>query len=136
MSVALTPPQLKGDRFRTVQSVQPLGDSYRVRFAGVDSLDAAERTVGCYVLAAEDDLELDELDIAYDDLIDRAVTDDRYGDLGTIVEVMETPANDVWVVEGQYGEVLLPVIDDVVLAVPDKGAIRVHALDGLIDCEA
>ena len=56
--------------------------------------------------------------------------------LGTIVEIMSAPANDVWVVEGnRYGEVLIPVIEQVVLDLPDQGTISVRVMDGLIDMD-
>lgn len=136
MRVALTPPALDRDRFCTVESVTDTGEGDLVKFEGVDDLTAAEKIAGCYVLANAEDFELDPLMQAYDDLIDRAVEDERFGALGTIVEVMETPANDVWVVDGgRYGEVLIPVIEQVVLDLPDEGTIRVHIMDGLIDSE-
>ena len=86
--------------------------------------------------ANRDDFELDSLDAAYTDLMGREVVDERFGSLGTIVEIMSTPANDVWVVEGdRYGEVLIPVIEQVVLDLPDTGTIFVHVMDGLIDMD-
>ena len=134
MRVALTPPALKRDRFCTVVSVTDTGDGDLVSFEGIDDLTAAEGITGCYVLANRDDFELDSLDAAYTDLMGREVVDERFGSLGTIVEIMSTPANDVWVVEGdRYGEVLIPVIEQVVLDLPDKGTISVHVMDGLID---
>lgn len=133
LRVALTPPQLKGDRFRTVKSVNPVGEDALVSFEGIDSIGAAEKMSGCFVLAALDDIDLGPLDVAFDDLVGRHVYDERYGDVGYISEILETPANDVWVVEGDYGEVLLPVIDQVVSSIPHDGPIAVHVLDGLID---
>ena len=60
---------------------------------------------------------------------------DRHrGSLGRIVEVMETPANDVWVIDGgPYGEVLIPVVPHVVSAIPQDGPILVQIMDGLIN---
>ena len=134
LSVCLTPPALKRPRWIRVEAVAPYGDDARVKFEGIDDLDAAESIVGCTVLVHEDDIELDELDVAFDDLIDVEVEDPRYGVIGRIVEVMETPANDVWVIDGgAYGEVLLPVIDQVVTSIPDEGPIQVHVLDGLLE---
>ena len=49
-----------------------------------------------------------------------SVVDEARGVLGEIVEVIVTGANDVWVVDGPFGEVLLPVIDDVVLDVDEE----------------
>ena len=135
LCVALTPPQLKGDRFRTVRSVLHRGDDALVSLSGIESIDDAEAVSGCFVLAAVDDLDLGPLDVAFDDLIGRGVSDERYGQVGRIVEVLETPANDVWVLRGDYGEVLLPVIEQVVDNIPEDGPIEVHVLDGLIETD-
>ena len=62
-----------------------------------------------------------------------AVTDVRRGLLGEVVEVIVTGANDVWVLEGPLGEVLLPVIDDVVVRVDyESRTATVQALPGLL----
>lgn len=137
MRVALTPPALKRDRFCAVESVTETGDGDLVKFSGIDDLTAAEGVAGCFVLADAADLDLGPLTSAYDDLIGRTVLDDRFGDLGRIVEIMSTPANDVWVVDGgRYGEVLIPVIEQVVLDLTEEGPISVHCMDGLIDIDA
>lgn len=53
--------------------------------------------------------------------------------LGTIKEVLETGANDVYVVEHEGQELLLPAIPDVVKSVDiATGIMIVHLLDGLI----
>lgn len=132
MSVALTPPALDRDRFCRVESVRDDGRNWFVRFSGIETIDAAERVRGCYVLAPADALDLGAFDIAWDDLIGRSVLDERYGALGTICAVLETPANDIWQIEGAYGEVLVPVIEQVVCDIPDTGDIVVHIMDGLI----
>ena len=137
MRVALTPPALKRDRFCTVESVTETGDGDLVKFSGIDDLTAAEGVAGCFVLVDAADIELDPLTSSYDDLMGRPVIDERFGDLGDIVEIMSTPANDVWVVDGgRYGEVLIPVIEQVVLDLPDEGAISVRCMDGLIDTDS
>ncbi len=54
--------------------------------------------------------------------------------LGEITEIIETGANDVFVVRGSQGsEVLLPDIDEVILAIDlGRKEVRVHLLPGLI----
>ena len=133
MTVALTPPAMNRDRFCAIERADEV--SGLAKFSGIDTLDDAEGISDCYVLAYEVDLDLSPLDVAYVDLVDRRVVDERYGELGRIIEVMETPANDVWVIDGAYGEVLVPVIDSVVCELPDTGAITVRVMDGLIDAE-
>lgn len=137
LTVALTPPALKRDRFCTVLSVNQQGAEALVRLSGIDTMSDAEAVAGCYVLARDADLDLGPLDAAADDLIGRTVQDARYGLLGSIEDVMELPANDVWVVAGgPYGEVLVPVVPSVVAEIPEKGAIGVAVMDGLIEAAA
>ena len=130
----MTPPALNRDRFVTVDAVSDDGDTARVLFSCSSSIDDAEALQGCFILAHDEDIELDELTAAYEDLIDREVIDRHRGSLGRIVEVMETPANDVWVIDGgPYGEVLIPVVPHVVSAIPQDGPILVQIMDGLIE---
>ena len=55
--------------------------------------------------------------------------------LGEMVDVLQTGANDVYVVKtGSGKEVLLPAIKDCILNVDlEKGEMLVHVLDGLLD---
>jgi 16S rRNA processing protein RimM len=69
------------------------------------------------------------------DLIGLQVTDATRGLIGMVTDVIVTGANDVLVVCGDtYGEVLVPVIDDVIVRIDHtQGAIAVRLLPGLID---
>ena len=52
--------------------------------------------------------------------------------LGELVEVLETGANDVYVIRSEQGELLLPVIPDVIRGIDiDARRLTVHLLDGL-----
>lgn len=133
LNCALTPPALDRDRFCLIESVSCGGSEALVSFTGIDSLDAAEAVAGCYVLVAEDDLDLSPLDHAIDDVLERKVEDARYGYLGVITEVICTPANDVWTIdEGPFGELLIPVIDEVIDSIPDDGPIHTTIMDGIV----
>ncbi|MBM6774107.1 ribosome maturation factor RimM [Olsenella profusa] len=131
LRVAVVPPELTGSRWHTVASCSHddrSGDL--VSLLGCASLGEAEALVGRYLLASEKDL---PVDLALHDagrLVGREVAE---GDevLGEISEVMSGPANDVWVVRGARGELLLPVIDAVVREVPEEGAIQVRVPAGL-----
>jgi 16S rRNA processing protein RimM len=54
--------------------------------------------------------------------------------LGTLTEVLETGANDVYIVDSPaHGEVLIPVLDDIILKTDiAAGVITVRLPDGLI----
>jgi len=65
-------------------------------------------------------------------LVGLAVYTEEGEHLGELVEVLETGANDVYVVKSAAGEVLLPVIADVIRGVDlDARRMTVHLLDGL-----
>jgi len=54
--------------------------------------------------------------------------------LGRVTEVMETGANNVFVVKGDRGEVLIPDIEDVILDIDfDQQRMTIHLLPGLLD---
>jgi len=53
--------------------------------------------------------------------------------LGSVHNILETGANDVYVIEGDDRQILLPAIDDVVQSVDiEAGQIVVQLIDGLI----
>lgn len=106
-----------------------------VKVSGIDAIDAAQKLVGAEIMARTDDLPAGWDEPIEEDAepIGLTVTDAERGLLGKVVEVIVTGANDVWVVEGPFGEVLLPVIDDVVLAIDwEAETVQVKLLPGLL----
>jgi 16S rRNA processing protein RimM len=100
---------------------------------GVSDLNAASALRGKILSARSTDVP--EVTVESEpDPVGWLVTDVDRGMLGEIVDVIVTGANDVWVVRGdRYGEVLLPVIDDVVLDIDlDRGLVSVRLLPGLL----
>lgn len=78
-------------------------------------------------------LKKDEYFIA--DLIGLKVVTDEDKNLGTLKDVLQTGANDVYIVEMEDGkEVLLPAIKECILKVDiDAGEVLVHMMPGLLD---
>lgn len=104
-----------------------------VTLEGVDDIAHGREMVGSSICVPSDDLP-DEVLIENEDLVGYRVTDVDRGDLGVIDEIIVTGANDVWVVHGPLGEVLLPVIDEVVLELDDASrTISVRLLPGLLE---
>ncbi|MFZ4383653.1 MAG: ribosome maturation factor RimM [Chloroflexota bacterium] len=67
-------------------------------------------------------------------LIGLTVADEAGTEIGRLTEVIQTGSNDVYVVNGPKGEILLPVIPDVIKNVDlDGRSMTVHLLPGLID---
>ena len=134
MRVCLTPPALGRERWSVVESVSPLkGDEDLVKLSCAQDMTEAEALVGCLVLADAADLELDELDLRDDELVGREVVDAASGSVGLIAEVVHGPAQDIWMVRGAYGEVMVPAVGAVVKRLPQEGPIEVDLPCGLLD---
>lgn len=107
-----------------------------LKFRGIDSIDDVEkfRQKDLYV-SRENAVRLGRNEYFIADLIGLAVQDETGAEIGTLKDVMETGANDVYVIELKDGrELLLPAIRQCVLQVDvEKGFVRIHILDGLLD---
>lgn len=122
-------------RSATINGVRPGPKGPLLRLSTVSDIDTAKALTGTEMMARIADVP-EEAIVAVDepiDLLGLVVTDTAHGLLGEITEVIVTGANDVWVVQGPLGEVLLPVIDDVVLQVDiDARTAEVRLLPGLL----
>ena len=106
-----------------------------LKFKGYDNINDIERYKRCSLLVKRDDaapLEEDEYYIA--DMIGMKVVTDRGEEFGILKNVMETGANDVYVIEHpSKGEILIPAIKECILDVDIPGRLmKIHVMDGLI----
>lgn len=107
-----------------------------LKFKGIDNINDIEKYKGKDLLVKrEDAVALEENENYVADLIDLQVVTDEGQVLGVLTEVMETGANDVYVVETEDGkELLLPAIRDCILDVDlETEVMTVHILPGLFD---
>ncbi len=107
-------------------------------FKGIDNINDVEKYKKCPILVTrEDAVPLEDNEYFVCDLYGISVIDDMDRDLGHISDVIETGANDVYVVEGEFGEILIPAIKDCILSVSiEEKRMRVHLLKGLLEDEA
>ncbi len=107
-----------------------------LKFKGIDNINDVEkyRQKSLYVTRKNAvRLSRDEYFIA--DLMGLKVIDESEVEIGTLREVMETGANDVYIIDMKDGrELLLPAIKQCVLQVDvEQGFVKVHVMDGLLD---
>ncbi len=107
-----------------------------LKFKGLDNINDIEkyRQKSLYVTRKNAvRLQRDEYFIA--DLIGLKVQDEEGKELGTVKDVIETGANDVYEVEMADGKsLLLPAIKQCILNVDvENGLMQVHVLEGLLD---
>jgi 16S rRNA processing protein RimM len=97
--------------------------------------EAARERIGQYVFVPEADaVPLPPGEYFVHQIVGLAVRTVAGEDLGKVVEVLQTGSNDVYVVKGQRGEVLIPATKEVIKAIDlQNGTMRVALLAGLAD---
>jgi len=134
-------------RFKRGNAVQIRGASHVVRSArvqgevvllaleGVTDRTAADAFRGADVeVSPEHTHVLPKGQFYWHQVIGLSVTDQTTGEpLGTVADIIETGANDVYLVRGPLGEVLIPAIKDVVTEIdPAQGRMLVTPLPGML----
>lgn len=119
-----------------IESVKFFKQFVILKFKDFDNINDIEKykTKSLYVTRANAvRLRKDEYFIA--DLQGLTVIDEAEQVIGTLRDVMETGANDVYIVDMTDGrEVLIPAIKECILNVDiEGGKIQVHIMDGLLD---
>ncbi|MCM1039209.1 MAG: ribosome maturation factor RimM [Roseburia sp.] len=111
-----------------------------LKFDGYDSINDIEKYKGAKLFVSrENAVKLQKGEYFVADLIGMRVVTEDGEPFGILKDVLETGANDVYVVEtqekesGEKKEVLLPAIKECVLAIDQKTAvITVHIMEGLL----
>ena len=105
-----------------------------VKFKGYDNINDVERFRQAKLLVTRDNaVELAENEYFIADLIGLKASSDEGEDLGEITDVLQTGANDVYVISKEgTPDLLVPAIKDCVVNVDiEAGTIVLHLLDGL-----
>lgn len=105
-----------------------------LKFKGYDNINDVERFRQAKLLVTRDNaVELAENEYFIADLIGLKASSDEGEDLGEITDVLQTGANDVYVVSKENTpDLLVPAIRDCVVNVDvEAGTIVLHLLDGL-----
>lgn len=120
----------------SIEQVKFFKNMVILKFKGYDNINNVETWRQRDLLITRDQaVELKEDEYFITDLIGLTVVNEEEAVLGRVKDVLETGANDVYVVELTGGkELLLPAIKDCILNVDlEGGRMKVHVLDGLMD---
>ena len=117
-----------------VEEVKFSKNQVLLKFKGVETIEQAEELRNYYLQAKRSDIKLEKGAYFIVDLIGLEVYTEEGKFLGTLKEVLQPGANDVYVVENEAKqEILIPVIPDVVKQVDIEGKkVVVKLLEGLI----
>jgi len=105
-----------------------------MRLESVHDRDDAEALRGVLVcVSAHNALPLGENEYYRHQILDMTVLTEKGESLGQVKEILSTGANDVYVVQGHLGELLLPAIRDTILRVDlENSRMVVRVPEGLL----
>lgn len=105
------------------------------KIEGIDTPEQAEKLRNKILYMHRDDLELDDDTYFIQDLIGIEVKDVDTGFVyGKITDVMQTSANDVYIIRGNDKEYLVPAIADVVISTDiENNLMTIRPLEGLFE---
>lgn len=119
----------------SIESCKQYKQQQLIKFTQIDNLEAARQYRGALLkIPSEQVYPLPEGYYYHFQLQGMKVEDIELGFLGDLQEILETGANDVYVISSrEYGELLIPAIKEVVLNVDlELNCMQVSLLPGLI----
>ena len=118
-----------------VQQVRFFKNMVILKLKGIDTMDDAEKLRNRSLLVSrENAVKLKPGEYFICDLIGLEVSEDNGNYLGKLTEVIQTGANDVYVVQMENDkEVLIPNIKDCIINISlEDNSMTVHLLEGLL----
>ena len=101
------------------------------RIEGVDDLNAAMALKGRELRIARADAPLPPGGYFLGDLIGASVVDEEGREIGKLTEILERPASDIFVVQGEQ-EHLIPAVEEFIRSVDaENGVVTVRLIEGM-----
>jgi 16S rRNA processing protein RimM len=103
-----------------------------IQFEGVDHISQVANLVGQEVLVVSADIRRTAGKLFWFELSGLRVVDQQRGDIGVLEDMFVTAAHGIYVIQGRFGEVLIPAIEPFVLDLDrETGVLQVDVPDGL-----
>lgn len=116
----------------TVEFSRVHKETLLAKLKGIDDFNSAERLKNKVVSISRDEVSLPEDRYFVDDLVGLAVFEQDGKQLGTLFEVLTTPAHDVYVVHSLDGEHMIPAVGQFVKEIDiENGRIIVELIEGM-----
>ena len=118
-----------------IQNVKFFKQFAILKFKGIDNINDIEKYRGkSLMIDREDAVDLEEDEYFIADMIGMKVCTEDGSGFGTLKDVMETGANDVYIIDSlEHGEVLIPAIRECILDVDmDEERMTIHLMEGLV----
>lgn len=119
---------------RAVRRASVLGQFVIMELEGVADIDTAELLRGKIVFADRTDLKISDGAYFIADIIGLPVIDEATGDvLGTLSEVTNLGASDIYVIKTERGQGMIPAVPEFIKRVDTESGIYVALIEGMLD---
>ncbi len=119
-----------------IQNIKYFKNLAIIKFKGIENIDDAQKYKGKDLYVTRDNaVELDEGEYFIADLLGLTVITEEGEILGELKDVLQTGANDVYIIKSQTNkELLIPAIKDCIRAIDLKNkTMTIHVLEGLLE---
>lgn len=112
-----------------VTPVAKTGNLFRYRVQGVSSQEESRNLVGQFIFVS-----LEAGQFLPEEILGFRVLSTEGEGIGELVDVLHLPASDVYVIDCEGREVLIPAVDEIVRKIDvDAGEIIIFPMEGLIE---
>ena len=124
-----------GTKYLEPLKIQPHGNVVIISFKNITTIEQAESLRNKIIYINRNDVALPEGRYFINDLIGCTVTDaDSKAALGTISDISETGANDIWHITNNGREYLVPAVDEVIVSVDiANNSVVIRPMKGIFD---
>lgn len=118
-----------------IQSVKVSPAAVVLQVENVETRTAADALRGQFVfVAAKDEVKPKKGSYFIHEIVGMTVVDEAGETIGTVQEVMQMPAHDVWVVTSGEKEFLIPAIKEVIRSVDvGRKTVVIRPMEGMLD---
>ena len=127
-----------GEKAVKVLACRPHGNVVILQLEDINTVEEAQKLRNKILFMSRKDAKLKKGDWFIQDLIGCTVydADDNAKIYGTLTDVAQTGANDIWYIENNNKEYIIPAIKDVVINVDvENGSVYIRPLRGIFDEE-
>jgi len=111
------------------------GKQVVLNFHGIGTVEEADKLKDLYLFVPKEEVvKLQHGSYFVDDVIGCEVVTEEQVHVGVVKDLLSLPSNDVWVVQKDAKEILIPAVKAIIRKVDiENKRITIHALDGLFD---
>jgi 16S rRNA processing protein RimM len=105
-----------------------------IQIEGIKTINEAESLRSDFIFVPEEErIALKQGTYFIDDVIGCEVFTEEQFRVGMVIDLLKSPADDIWVVQNKNNEILIPAVREIIRKVDIKAKkITIHAIEGLL----